>query len=175
MEKTIKSLISKSLSNDEIMGIINNKANLISYKNIHKYRSLDELLGNNNACVILYETKPNYGHWCCIFKLNDEMVEFFDPYSIFPDKQIELINDEYREKSNQNYPYLTKLMVESPYILSYNHYPFQKYAKGINTCGRWVALRLLFRFMDLESFIDLFSGRKKYSKDFYVTLLTNYA
>src|SRR5208337_542334 len=143
MEK-IKQLIEKSLSNEEILQIINNKANLISYPDVHKYRDLDELLGKYGACVILYEWKNLYGHWTCIFKLDDETVEFFDPYSLFPDKELKFINKEYRIKTHQNFPYLTSLMLKSPYVLTYNDFPFQQYKEKVNTCGRWVAIRLLF-------------------------------
>ena len=175
MEKDIKLLIGKSLSNEDILNTIGNRANLISYTTIHKYKNLDQLLGKYGACIILYETKKNYGHWCCIFKLDDDTIEFFDPYSLMPDYQFEFIDNEYRLKSNQNYPYLTKLMVDSPYNLTYNHYPFQQYKKGINTCGRWCATRLLFRNLSLDDFIKLFGKNRKYSRDFYVTLLTYFS
>jgi hypothetical protein len=174
MEQKIKLLIGKALSNTEILEIINGKANLISYTNIHKYKNLDHLLGKYDACVILYELRPSYGHWCCIFKLDDNTVEFFDPYGIWPDKQKKYIDKKYLKESNQKYPYLTKLMIDSPYVLTYNHYPFQQKKKGVNSCGRWCAIRLLLRILSLDKFIKLFSNNKKYSKDFYVTLLTNY-
>ena len=172
MENTIKSLIGKSLGNDEILKLIGNKANLISYVDVHKYKNLDQLLGTFGACVILYEMKRNYGHWCCIFKLDDNTIEFFDPYALMPDYELEFIDDEYKDKSKQNYPYLTRLMVLSPYILTYNHFPFQEYKKGINTCGRWISLRLMLRHLPLDEFIKLFDKKKKHSKDFYATLLT---
>jgi hypothetical protein len=174
MESNIKLLIGKSLSNEDILKLVNDKANLVSYTNIHKYKTLDQLLGKWGACVILYELKKLYGHWCCIFKLDNNTIEFFDPYSLMADRQLNFINKEYRLESNQNYPYLTRLMLDSPYVLTYNQYPFQEYKKGINSCGRWVAIRLLFRLMSLDQFIKLFGKKRRYKPDFYVTLLTNY-
>ncbi len=173
MEQQIKRLISKSLSNVEILKIIKNKANLVSYTNIHKFRSLDQLLNNYGACIILYETKKMYGHWCCVFKLDNNTIEFFDPYGLMADRQLNFIDKNYKIESHQDYPYLTKLMLDSPYVLTYNHHPFQEYKKGVNSCGRWVALRLLFRNLDLDKFINMFTNNKKYKADFYATLLTS--
>lgn len=174
MERLITNNIAKPLSNKEILSLIHGKANLVSYSNIHKYNSLDDLLGNYEACIILYEFKKNYGHWCCIFKLNHNEVEFFDPYGVYPDKELKLINGDFKNQSKQDKPYLTLLMLESPYQLSFNHYKFQKFKKGINSCGRWCALRIIFRFIPLDIFISIFNKKRKYSNDFYVTLLTNY-
>lgn len=167
-------MINKSLSNKEILKLIKHKANLISYTQIHGYKSLDDLMGPYGACIILYETKQNYGHWCCIFKLDDNAVEFFDPYGIFPDHELFWIKKEFRVRTKQNYPYLSHLMMGSVYILTFNHYRFQKYEKGINSCGRWCALRLIFRKLPLQAFIEIFDKDRPYTKDFYVTLLTNY-
>src|ERR1017187_2346964 len=131
-QNIIKKLIGKALSNSEILKIINNKSNLVSYTNLHKYKSLDELLKNYGACIILYETSKNYGHWVCIFKLDPETIEFFDPYggNMKPDKELQMINKDYRNSTNQNFPYLTKLMIDSPYVLTYNHHNFQSKKKG---------------------------------------------
>lgn len=172
MESKINQLIGKSLSNEEILKSLENKANLISYTDVHKYRTLDTILGKHGACVILYETKKLYGHWCCIFKLDKNSVEFFDPYGLMPDRQLNFINKDYKIESKQDYPYLTKLMIDSPYVLSYNQHRFQEYKKGVNSCGRWVVCRLLFRFMKLDDFINLFGKKRKYKPDFYATLLT---
>lgn len=174
MEKYINHMVTKSLSNYEILKLVKNRANLVSYTEMHKYRSLDELLGEYGACIVLYETKKNYGHWCCIFKVTNELLEFFDPYGIFPDQELKFIKKDFQIASRQNEPYLCKLMLESPYVLSYNHFRFQKYKKGVNSCGRWCGLRIIFRNLPLELFIEIFGKKRKYSNDFYVTMLTNY-
>lgn len=174
MESKINNLIGKSLSNVDILESLQNKANLISYTDAHKYKTLDSMLGNNAACVILYETKKLYGHWCCIFKLDDNSVEFFDPYGLMPDRELKFISPKYKIESKQDYPYLTKLMIDSPYVLSYNQNQFQELKKGVNSCGRWVVCRLLFRHLKLDEFIKLFGIKRKYKPDFYATLLTNH-
>lgn len=172
MEKQIKTLLNKSLSNDEIMNIIDGKANLIPYSKVHKYKTLDQLLGKYKACIILYETKQNYGHWCCIFMNTPKLCEFFDPYGLFPDVELKFINNNYAKMSYQDKKYLTQLMIDSPYLLSYNHFPFQQLKEGVNTCGRWVALRLLFRHLLLDDFIKIFGKKRGFSKDVGAALIT---
>lgn len=177
----IKDYENIALSDTEVLKLINGKANLIIYPNIHKYKTMDELLGPNGACVLLYESKPNYGHWCCIFKINDNLLEYFNPYGGFhegfPDDNLQYIPIDFRKKSNQYYPYLSILMYNSPYKLSYNEFRFQKYGRNIKTCGRWVALRIIFRNLSLKDFHYLIESLKKkfgIDSDKLVTLLTLY-
>lgn len=167
----LKTLMSKSLSNDEILKLLGGKANLLGYSDVHKYQTLDELLGPHQCCVVLYEAKKNYGHWCCIFRRGN-VCEFFDPYGNYPDTILETIDKKFRQQSNQNYPYLCKLMIDSPYTLTYNEHNFQEYKRNINTCGRWVVCRLLFKHLPLKEFYKLFKKNRDYKPDLYATILT---
>ena len=97
------------------------------------------------------------------------MVEFFDPYGKFIDDQLEYIPVNFRKISNQDYPHLTALLYNSKYNLSYNQYPFQKLKDNIKTCGRWTALRIMFRDMPLDDFAKLFNNS---DSDNLATLLT---
>jgi hypothetical protein len=179
MLNTLNHFQNIALSDNEVLKIIDGKANLEVYPNLHKYKSIDQLLGKYGACIILYEAMPNYGHWCCIFKVNNKLIEYFNPYGGFhegfPDDSLNFIPPDFRETSNQNYPYLSRLMYISPYELSYNEISFQKKGNDIKTCGRWCALRLSLRKYDLYQFYDIVESLKqkmKLSNDKLVTLLT---
>lgn len=168
-----------ALSDKQVMKLINGRANLILYPDLHKYKSIDEILNPYGACILLYEAKPRYGHWCCIFKVNNKLIEYFNPYGGFeegfPDDSLEYIPIDFRLVSNQYYPYLSILMYNSPYELSYNEHAFQKHGNNIKTCGRWCALRLVFRHLSLEEFdalIKFFNKKLNISSDQLVTLLT---
>jgi len=78
-----------------------------------------------------------------------------------------------RKQLNMDYPYLSELLYESPknYKITYNDHRFQKGGAGIQTCGRWSALRLVFRDLTLGQFAKLFNPKDKHSDDL-VTLLT---
>lgn len=170
-----------ALSDSEVLKLIDGKANLILYPNLHKYKSIEDILYPYGACIILYEAMPRYGHWCCIFKVNSELLEYFNPYGGFhegfPDQTLKNIPMDFRLKSNQDYPYLSLLMYNSSYRLSYNEHPFQKHGDDIKTCGRWCALRIVLKHLSLQHFYDLVEYLKKIlgvTSDQLVTLLTMY-
>ncbi len=156
-----------SLSGNDILKLTNNKCNVIIYHDLVNYRTLDQALGKYGAFVVLYETSKNYGHWCCCIKINNKLVEFFDPISNKPDKEFKWVPDMYKQN-----PYLSHLMKESKYQLSYNHIKFQKNIRGVNTCGRWCALRIILKNYTLDQFKKVVSS-PKYDYDYMVTLITN--
>lgn len=170
MEKNIIKLQQKSLSNYDITKLCGD-INVVTYQNLYKYETLDDLLGKNNACVILYQTNKNYGHWVAIIKINDNLVEHFDSYGIFPDDELNFVPDYLKKETNQDYRYMTRLLSESPYKLSYNEYKLQNRSSKIATCGRWVSCRIIMRHLPLSKFIKIFKD-KKFTPDFIVTLLT---
>ncbi len=158
-----------SLSDRDVLGIVQGKANLVIYHDLHKYSNVDEILEPFGACFILFESKPRYGHWCLLFKVNENMVEFFNPYGGFPDDSLDSISKSFKRQSNQDKPYLSRLLLNSRYILSYNEYDFQKRENNIKTCGRWCSVRLVCRNLTLNQFAKLF---KNNNGDDMVTLLT---
>jgi len=150
------------LSDSDVMRLVEGKAKILVYSDLQKFNTLDEALGEHAAAFLLYETKKDFGHWTAIFRIMNEngkltdTVEFFDPYGKFPDTQLEWVPEHFKKISGQDYPQLTYLLYHSPYNLTYNEHKFQKVGDGINTCGRWSALRIAFREMPLKIFNDTF-------------------
>lgn len=156
------------LSNFDLLKLANNEANLILYSQLKNVNNIQEILGDYRACFILFEIKKGYGHWCLLFELPDGSLEFFNPYGGYPDDSLDYIDTDFRKKSNQYHSYLSELLYKSDYILTYNEYAFQKHKDNIKTCGRWCAVRLLFRKLSLLDFYELF----KKDGDAKVTELT---
>ncbi len=150
-----------ALSDKDVMKLLDVRANLVLYPNLHKYRDIDELLGPYGACVILYESKKNYGHWVCCFKLNEREIEFFNSYGDmthddgFPDAFLSHIPANFRKESNQNHTYLGDMLYNSKYDLSYNQYRFQKLGNRIKTCGRHTVCRLWLRNYSLDKYREI--------------------
>lgn len=168
-----------ALSDSQLMHLIDNKANLILYPELVNYDNIDEVLGPHKACVLLFEAKPGYGHWTCLFRSTTsgrDLIEFFNPYGGFPDDSLKFISSSFRKQSNQDIPYLSVLLLESPYQLSYNEHDFQKHANNIRTCGRHCAVRLIYRDLSLEEYDDLIKAMCKkmsMSPDEIVSLITS--
>ena len=172
MDKIVKKLRDKSLSGEDIMKLVDNKANLITYPELAEYKNIDECLKPHGAAVILVETKENYGHWICIFKQNNKVLEYFDPYGLKVDEALKFIPNNFRIKNNEKFPHLSYLLLNSKYVLTYNHYKLQKFMKDVNTCGRHVAFRLILRNIDLDTYIKLLTKNNSYDPDFWVSALT---
>lgn len=146
----------KALSGEEIMKMMKGKTNLLLYRDLYKYDNIEDILGKHKACVILYETKePLYGHWCVIFQQNPDTIEFMDSYGFLIDSEISPnFMDPEILKSFYNGPKLRRLIYFSKYkYIVYNNYALQERKAGINTCGRWVVSRLIFRNLSLEQFV----------------------
>lgn len=146
-----------ALSDSDIKRRLNGYTNIVLYSDIHKYKHLDELFNGTNNVVILYEKEPQYGHWTCVLKLNRENVEFFNSYggieAGFPDTPLSKISNRFRRESDQDFPYLSQLLIDSPYNLSYNENKLQKRGADIKTCGRHVIYRIKNGNLSLEQYI----------------------
>ena len=167
MDKIIKNAESIDLSLEDIKIITNNECDVVVYHNLVQYNSIEDLLGEKGAVILLFETKRNFGHWTAIFYQdeNRNSLEFFDSYGFYPDEELDYAKYD-------NTPYLTDLLKKSklPYI--YNKKKLQVFAHEINTCGRWTSLRIVFRNLGLAQFQRLFQRNQYYNGDFFVSALT---
>lgn len=175
MERILEKYEDIALSDRDLRKLVNGKASVILYPNLVKYNTIDEVLGPHEACFLLFEAKPHYGHWCLLFKTNPGTLEFFNPYGGYPDDSLNYIPMHFRKVSNQYHTYLSYLLDDSKYELTYNEFAFQKKGPNTRTCGRWCALRLLLRYLTLYQFkelIDDLSNKLDIDGDELVTLMT---
>lgn len=158
-------------SNDDIYNKLKGDVKIIKYNDLQQYDNIDDAIGKTGNLVILYETKTNYGHWICIFKTINKngkiMLSYFDPYGIPIDDQ-----NDFTQKSLEKKPYLSKLIIKSPYnLIEYNEHQLQHFSKNISTCGPWCIARLKFKYLPLTRFYKLFKGNKHFTSD---ELVANY-
>lgn len=153
-----------SLNNEQVASIAGKNITMVPYTDIHYYDRIEDLFATD--CVLInYLSKKNYGHWVGIC-IQDSRITFFDSYGKIPDEQLDYIPMKYRIESNQDYPYLVKLMKkwveEDPKrSIHYNNEQFQRYSSKITTCGRWVGF--FFRYSDdvtIEQFQKMMNSVK---------------
>jgi len=161
--------VSYSLSNSDISKFFDNKIKIIIFSQIADYNSLNELLYPYDRVVILWETSKCRGHWTCCFRNKAQEVFFFDPYGIKPEGELKFSAGKNKLLKQQKN---TLLRLFKGHYVRYNDIPLQKWKTGINTCGRWVILRLCCDDLNSYEFADLI---KKCSddKDKFITDLTN--
>lgn len=133
----IKDIEQKALTDLDIKKYLGN-VKIISHQELKNYKTIDELMPNKkDIVVIIWESKPNFGHWTILLKYIDEdtnknTIEYFDSYGYSINKPLEWIIN----KKIDNEPYLLKLLEKSNYDIIYNSKKFQNKDNDIATCGR---------------------------------------
>lgn len=145
------------LTGDEVLKLVDNKSNIIKYKELSNYNNLLDVLEPHGACIILYETKMNYGHWVCVVQRGD-VIEHFDSYGLMPDDELKFVPKVFRMHNDMALPHLTSLLIDLPqnYKIEYNEYKLQAKGANIKTCGRWVATRINNKNIPIEQFAKYF-------------------
>lgn len=165
---------SYSLSNFDIFNLLDRRCNVMTYEELTKYKTIDQALGVYSALVLLYETHDHYGHWTLVFKYdNGHIIEVFDSYGIFPDDELKFVPTYFKKKKNEDYPYLIKLLYESGYKIVYNDDKLQEEKKGVNTCGRHVIARLMYRDIDIDDYVRMIKNSGMKPDDFVLNITNN--
>ena len=154
-------LIHKALSDEDIGTILGTDAKIIRYSELRHIDDLDELLTKYiDYCIILYEDRPDRGHWTALSRYNG-IYEHFDSYGNKPDKSLEWVNMKMRRRLKQVTPYLTDLPQSKDSI--YSNIKFQDRDGYVNTCGSHVVHRL-YRLkndgMDLQTYYNYMKNIK---------------
>jgi hypothetical protein len=153
----VKELIASPMSDGDLRNVLGNDVKIKPYSDLASLRSLDSLLPNaTDSCVLLYETQPGVGHWTALMKY-DDMYEFFDPYGLYPDKELQWISKARRKLLRQSEPYLSQLLKRSGKQWIYNKRDYQKMSDTVNTCGDHCAhriYRLTHNDMDLKDYSE---------------------
>lgn len=117
-------------------------------------KSIRQLL-DNKVLVICFETRPQYGHWICVFE-NSEGMQFFDSYGIEVDgEQRWNFDPDFKRRALEDYPWLLRAMYISGCPVIYNEYTFQAHDSRVRTCGRWVCLRAIFACFSCDEFASM--------------------
>lgn len=172
----IKKLEGKSLSDSDLKALFNSNAKILTYTELADVNDIEELLYPYDACIILYLTKRNYGHWTCVFR-RGKYINFFDSYGLKPDFELKWVPSYLRVETKQVKPHLTYLLYKATYDgynIEYNNYALQQkssYDHHIATCGRHVAVRLMFKHLSPDEYAELILN-SNYTPDQLVTILT---
>jgi hypothetical protein len=134
--------LSYLVSSIDLKNKINHKIKIIQYKNLFKYNNLLQLLPNKiSILVILINTSPSgTGHWVVLMR-QDTLLTYFDSYGKQLDEELKYISNTNRTVLHETNPYLSILvskLIKEGYTLTTNNIEFQRYANGVNTCGKYV-------------------------------------
>lgn len=172
MDNIVSKLEEVDLSGKDIERICNNQVKILPYEALMNIKTVDDFFKPYDSVALLYQTKQNYGHWVAVIRRSNKLVEFYDPYGIAIDTELQLSDYNLRNMGGVLTPHLSALLKSENYKVISNTTQLQKVKEHINTCGRYVALRILLKDKPLNSFNDLLSKNKCYDSDFWVSVLT---
>lgn len=159
---------STMLTDKQVKRIAGKGSKIITYPQLKKYKSIEQLFGKNNKIIILYvhdETPTDLtGHWDALIK-HPNSIEFFDSYSFQPDDILNLKSNEDRKDTKQEHNFLSKLLYESKKPVEYNEFQYQDTNDDINTCGAHTAIRCRFSDIPLTQYQEIFNILKSHDID----------
>ena len=121
------------LSNNQIIKELGPPSeDVLLYKDLHKYDSIDELFLEDNLRIILIESSPSYGHWISLIKDGDTYIHF-DSYGREPDYWVQFLKPFYRTLLGDD-PAEVKRLSRGRKLV-WNKVKLQ--GKDSSTCGRW--------------------------------------
>jgi hypothetical protein len=156
--------LSYSLSDSEIRNFFQGKVNILKFSELTG-KTLVDVLGKYLKCVVLFEDKPDRGHWCLLHVVKGKYLEWFDSYGIIPENEFDYIPKSFLKLSMQERGTLIKLLLSSSLQCRYSQYRLQQLKNGINTCGKWCCVRGLFNDIDENDFHALMTDYKGFSPD----------
>lgn len=157
------------LSSDDIYNFFDGKIKILTYKDVDKFNTLDDLLYPWDRVVILFEKEPRKGHWTSLHRNLKGEIYFFDSYAIKPPNQLKYSSGMNRYLKQRRD---TLLRLFENHLIKYNPISLQKWKKGVNTCGRWVIARLSFPELNSYEFANLIKSQTD-DPDKFITEVTN--
>ena len=156
-----KNKMSYSLTNKDIEKFLGPN-HIIKYSELSKYDDIDDVFGDNNFVVVLIESKRNMGHWTNLLRYDDGTIEQFDSYEGTIDGELKYVSNTMKHNLHEINFALTELLHKRKTVWS--TYRYQRLEDGIDTCGRWVILRIIMFVnggMKLDAFENWFKMMKK--------------
>lgn len=172
MDSIIKRLEEKLLDQKDVFRIADKKWSpdkFITHTELARAGDLGQLMEQRgNFLVVLWESRADYGHWTCLIRHTKPSVyyEFFDSFGLPPDGQLAYMH------YGQTKPFLSAMLDDTGLPWIYNHVKLQKEYHHVNTCGRYVGLRLLLSDRRLSDYVLLLTKNKHYDPDFWVSAIT---
>lgn len=162
-------IVKEDALGDDIIKKYLPNAKILKYNQLGYINNIEEILPNEQSyCIILYENKPNNGHWVSIMRINKN-IEYFDSYGNRPDIPLSWISERENNFLGQK-PFLTRLFDKTGLDVYYNDFKYQKEKNDINTCGRHVVFRILCmlkNYYDLKQYCNFIKGLKWKSEENY--------
>lgn len=151
---------------------------VVRYPDMARFPTWDAMLGPAGAAAVLFLTESaTSGHWLAAFNGPDDTAHIFDPLGIGLDKQKDELGAEKASELGQDRAEFSRLLKTTSRRPVVNHEDFQAFNPQVQTCGRWVGLRIAAKDMKDSQFKSMVEKGIKAtgagSADDWVTKVTN--
>jgi hypothetical protein len=149
------------------------------YADLADYDDIEQVLPEAKSHVfLLYQHRPNDGHFVCIMRYGNT-IEFFCSYGSKIDGPLYWTSLPEREALGEGKPWLSMLLKKASKRFKAIHNPvaFQSKKDGVATCGAYCVMRinqLLNHNQDLHEFIDYMKELKEDTGLSYDEIAANY-
>ena len=110
-------------SQDKVFDALDNRTRIVTYEQLRKYSSINQLLaGKNNVVLFIPVEEEREGHWVCIIR-NSFGVEFFDSYGHSPSEIA--TRSPYIKEAGLD-PYILDNLLKTENNVTINRHVFQK-------------------------------------------------
>jgi len=170
------STVNQPISNFDIERKLKGNTRIVYYEDLNNYENIIPLL-DKGSLVILYTSKPDYGHWTALVR-TPEGIEYFDPYGDNIEEAKKNTNPDFLKETNQYNNRLAELLERASLFnnIHYNNHKLQKHSKSISTCGKHVISRIIHRNLPIDEYnqelMDLSKVLKK-TPDEIVNMIYN--
>lgn len=170
-----QAVVQSPMSSELIEKYLDGKANVILLREIpSKYPTLDDAFGGYDHIILFTATdSPTIGHWQLIYKNRKKEMNFFDSYGFRPNTLLQLIQKRTGQTFGQTL-HLASFLRDAH--CHYNEFQYQSKNSAVQTCGRYVVLNLILRYIVEKHTNVSYDGsvfykimvlwKKKYDKSF---------
>lgn len=137
-------------------------ARVLLYSDLHKYKSLEQLLGDEGAIILVRQT-PTFGHWVAVTPGPLKgMISYFDSYGYGIDDLLNEVEPEVAVEVGQTQPLLSNLINDAVHRgtikdIDVNKLELQHPSSSVAVCGGYAVLRILWNKLTNAEFSDLLS------------------
>ena len=160
------------LSGTQVREILGSDVKLVPYHTLEGVNDINEVLGPQKMCILLYEFSENNGHYCAMH-VREGLLEVWDSFGFNLQQARQKFN--YGPKTNFLQEIINRSL-QNGSITSYvvNSTDFQGRNSSSQVCGRYAAFRLLHTSEPLKEFNQRLKGVRTHMKyDDFITILTD--
>jgi hypothetical protein len=155
MPKSLHDLIEYPLGEDDLRKLLGNVP-IYRYPELDDFDSPEQMFKGHAAVILLFLTDDeNTGHWLAVLNHPDHY-EVFDSFGVAIDGNRKWLSKEEKLEFDQTAPLLSELLAKGHKPVTHNSTKLQH--DDADTCGRWVAARIMNMRMPLPEFVARMKG-----------------